>query len=97
MKRIFTNRDPSRVGLFQSMLEESGIQTLIKNNNAPYKEGWPELWIVNDEEYETSVDLFRELNTQLSAPIESWKCPECGETVEEGFGECWNCGSLKAS
>lgn len=97
MKRIYTNMDPSRVGLYQSLLEEDGIQTLVKNNNAPYKEGWPELWVVEDDQYEASLDLFKELDTQLSVPISPWDCPECGKRIEEGFGECWNCGSLKAS
>jgi hypothetical protein len=23
----------------------------------------------------------------------TWKCPKCGEEVEEQFDECWNCGT----
>lgn len=23
----------------------------------------------------------------------TWKCPKCGEEVEEQFDECWNCGA----
>ncbi len=97
MKKIFTNMDQSRVGLHQSFLQESGIETLIKNKNAPYKQEWPELWVINDADYETALNLFKELDTKLSEPIESWDCPDCGENIEEGFGECWNCGTLKAS
>jgi len=25
----------------------------------------------------------------------TWKCPKCGEEVEEQFDECWNCGTAK--
>ncbi len=28
-------------------------------------------------------------------PRATWKCPKCGEDVEEQFDECWNCGSEK--
>ena len=24
-----------------------------------------------------------------------WKCPSCGETVEDNFGSCWNCSTDK--
>jgi hypothetical protein len=23
----------------------------------------------------------------------TWKCPKCGEEVEDQFDECWNCGA----
>ncbi len=96
MKRLYTNMDPSRVGLYQSLLEENGIESLVKNDNAPYKESWPELWVVEVDQFQLAMDLFQELDTKLATPIESWDCPECGKHIEEGFGECWNCGSLKA-
>jgi len=69
----------------------------LKNNNAPYKEVWPEVWVVNDDQYDDALKLFKELDTQLSVPVAPWDCPECGECIEEGFGECWNCGTVKAS
>ena len=25
----------------------------------------------------------------------TWKCPKCGEEVEDQFDQCWNCGSEK--
>ena len=80
----------------QSLLAENGIESFVKNNNAPYKEGWPELWVVDEKQSEAALDLFQELDTALSKPVEAWDCAECGERVEEGFGECWNCGTLKA-
>ena len=30
-----------------------------------------------------------------SPPAKTWKCPKCGEEVEEQFDECWNCGAEK--
>ena len=97
MKKLFTNIDQSRIGLYQSMLSGSGIETLIKNKNAPYKVEWPEFWVINDDDYDAAIALFKQLDTKLGEPIESWTCSECGKDIEEGFGECWNCGSLKAS
>ena len=82
MKKLFTHIEQSRVGLYQSVLEESGIKTLIKNKNSPYKVEWPELWVVNDAEYEQAIKLFKELDTALNETIESWTCSQCGEDVE---------------
>lgn len=83
--------------MHQSFLAENGIESFVKNNNAPYKEGWPELWVVDEEQAEKALILFQELDTALSVPVEAWDCLECGKRVDEGFGECWNCGTLKAS
>lgn len=103
MKHIYTHIEYSRVGHYQAVLEEKGIQTLVKNKDAaigmgeiPVVEIWPELWVVNDEDFEKAVEILKELNDVLERKIEPWVCQNCGKTVEYGFGECWNCGTLKA-
>jgi predicted nucleic-acid-binding Zn-ribbon protein len=27
--------------------------------------------------------------------MSEWRCPQCGEKVEEQFTECWNCGTAQ--
>jgi Ca2+/Na+ antiporter len=27
--------------------------------------------------------------------LKMWKCPKCGESIEDSFDACWNCGSGK--
>lgn len=100
MKKVFVHIDFTRVGHLQSVLEEAGIRSFIKNQGAsvgmgeiPYFEVWPELWIVDDEDYGRAVRLIAELREASIDPVEAWTCPRCGTRVETGFGECWNCGN----
>jgi len=61
----------------------------------PLNEVWPELWVVNDDDFDMAVRILKEVNSALEVKIESWICHKCKEQVDEGFGECWNCGTLK--
>lgn len=54
---------------------------------------FPVIWLVEDEDYSLGrrlVDRYLE-NPAHTAP--SWRCTQCGETVDEGFDLCWNCSS----
>jgi predicted RNA-binding Zn-ribbon protein involved in translation (DUF1610 family) len=43
-------------------------------------------------EYQLSVDEEVELKGNIN---DFWKCPNCGETVENTFDLCWNCKQIK--
>ena len=68
MKELFRERDPSRVGYYQSLLEASGIQTHVRNRDlvttmgveVPIPEFFPALCVVNDDDYEAAVEVLRE-------------------------------------
>ena len=104
MKKLFTHSDYGKVGHFESVLEGKGIRTLVKNKEAsgslvglPSPMTWPELWVVNESDHEVATQVINDLNSAIEAPTPAWKCPKCQTEVEEGFGECWNCGSVKES
>lgn len=48
----------------------------------------PEVWLTHDEQ-EAQARAF--LQGLLHIPQRRWVCL-CGETVEGGFEQCWNCG-----
>ena len=48
----------------------------------------PEVWLTRDEQ-EAEARAF--LQGLLHIPQRRWVCL-CGETVEGGFEQCWNCG-----
>ena len=48
----------------------------------------PEIWLVRDEQETRAHALLHEL-THL--PQRRWLCA-CGEIVEGGFEQCWQCG-----
>lgn len=102
MKMLFSHIDYSQVGHFESVLEGKGIRTLVKNKEAtgslvglPSPITWPQLWVVKESDYQTAVQMIEDLNAALRGKTAAWKCPQCQTDVEEGFAECWNCGTAK--
>ena len=61
----------------------------------------PTIWVNEDdlaratpiiEEYiRREQKLVNETDAEIDAPRATWKCPKCGEEVEEQFDKCWNC------
>lgn len=49
----------------------------------------PEVWLMHDEQEEQARRL---LNDLARVPQRRWLCV-CGEMVEGGFEQCWNCGA----
>jgi hypothetical protein len=47
----------------------------------------PEVWLMHEEQEAQARAFLRELTHR---PQRRWVC-ECGETVEGGFEQCWNC------
>jgi hypothetical protein len=65
----------------------------------------PTLW-VNDPDVATAEPIVAEYDARERAAADArtdgdgraaktWKCPKCGEEVEDQFDECWNCGAEK--
>ena len=50
----------------------------------------PEIWLRHAEHEAGARQLLRDL-AQL--PQRRWRCAHCGELVEGGFEQCWNCGA----
>ncbi len=102
MKKIYEHLEFARVGHFQAILESEGIATLIKNQSAqvgageiPFTEVFPELWVVDDNDYDRALKLLEEYQPPDTEKLTDWTCPKCGEFVEKEFGECWNCGTVR--
>jgi hypothetical protein len=49
----------------------------------------PEIWLANDDEQTGARAL---LDALQNMPQRRWLC-RCGETVEGGFEQCWQCGA----
>jgi hypothetical protein len=104
MRKIYENVEFTQVGYFQSILEEAGIPSFLKNLGAsagmgeiPFIEVFPELWVVNDEDYERAIEVLEPYYQPQAEPVNApnWSCPSCGVEVEGNFEECWKCGSSR--
>ncbi|HSP01521.1 MAG TPA: DUF2007 domain-containing protein [Thioalkalivibrio sp.] len=98
MKRVFTASDLGAAGFIQGVLENEGVQTLMKNTlltgamgELPPTECWPEVWVVHDEDESRAREIIEAVSTE-QAHSADWKCNGCGEWLEGAFTQCWSCG-----
>jgi len=104
MKKIFVSQNLFEVEMRKERLEEACIRCTIKNHRSsglageiPFTEVFPELWVLQDAEYDRARQLLEEETELLSSNQDTWMCAGCGERHESQFGTCWNCGQEKRS
>jgi hypothetical protein len=83
--------------LWVDALRQAGIEASMQryflgaaSGELPPDQCLPEVWLLHDDQ-ETEARAF--LRDLLQVPQRRWLCL-CGETVEGGFEQCWNCGRL---
>ena len=99
MKRLMSFESLAQVGHLKNILEQSGIDCLIKNEQLsgglgeiPFLDCLPELWIIRDQDFLRAESLLKAtLNFHESE--KSWRCIDCGESNEGHFAVCWQCSS----
>jgi len=102
MREIFGSRDGSMVGHYQSILQQAGIPSFIRNEHAAALSElqgpafYPVL-CVDEENYEIAMELLQPYYQQAKQAVAQadWVCPQCGETVPGTFEICWNCQYAK--
>lgn len=57
----------------------------------PFFETWPQLWIINDLDFDRATELIGSADTE--SPADPWTCSQCGEQNEGQFAACWSCGA----
>ncbi len=60
MKKLFSATNVvGKFGLLQSLLEDAGILYEVRNEGSPYPlaTGYPELWVLNDEDFAKAVEI----------------------------------------
>jgi hypothetical protein len=99
MEKLFSSADKIQLYLFKSLLESEDIICFIKNEYPPAAgelppiAATPELWVMNDNQYEKAMKLIQE--NSIPPSLAPWKCSQCGEKLEGQFTICWNCGNDK--
>jgi hypothetical protein len=98
MIKVFEDFDLSRVGQFKSVLDAAGIRTLLKNQyvssvlgEIPFVEALPELWVLEDKDFERAQELIQGLLTGHPEDQPDWNCGSCGAEVGAAFTNCWKC------
>ncbi|MFC4991128.1 DUF2007 domain-containing protein [Rubritalea tangerina] len=89
MRKVYEDQDMTMVGYYQSVLQEEGVETAVKNEYAqlaagevPFQQVYPELWVVNDEDYEPAVALIKQLREQDAPEVVVGEVDEPEESSE---------------
>lgn len=96
MKLLYTDENTVIVSNAKNIVEANGIDVVLKNEFTagrvtPGHIGLPELWVVNDADYDRAVNLI-ETALSIKDAVE-WVCSKCGESNDPSFELCWKCQS----
>ena len=101
MEKVFTHENSLIVFNIKNVLEDHGIECLIKNEFSSGGAGvlspletWPEIWVDNKEQADSAEKIINDTMTDLSSGAE-WICSLCKENNASQFNICWNCNSQK--
>lgn len=97
MKKLDSTESLVTINHWKNILESEGIACELRNEHlgsvlgeVPFIEVWPELWIVNDLDFDRAKQLLS-ADAAAEVPTEAWTCKKCGEINEGQFAACWNC------
>jgi len=97
MKKLTSSESLVTIHHWKNMLESEGIACELRNEHlgsvmgeVPFIEVWPQLWIVNDLDYDRAKHLLS-ADAEQESQTTPWTCRHCGETNEGQFAACWNC------
>jgi len=101
MKRVYSAEHGLMTEHIKDILQEEGINCMMKNLNLagamgeiPPIECWPEVWILEDEDYDRASSIVEDLIKDSDEYRSSWVC-QCGEKIEGQFTACWSCGTAR--
>jgi len=93
MKLVYRNENNVLVNHAKNILENEGIQVLLKNEHTSTgmhpQFMYLELWIENDSDEEKALSLLSSIDSNEKS--EEWVCPNCDEKNDTSFEVCWNC------
>jgi len=96
VKRVFSSFNQTAVYHARNLLENEGIETLVRNaalssamGELPPAECQAELWVLDEQDAARAAAI---LQRQISGP--DWTCA-CGEQLGPQFTQCWRCGAYR--
>lgn len=97
MPRLVQAPNVAIATLWADALRHAGIETSVQRQflsgvagELPPDQCLPEVWVRHEEQAARALELLDELR---HTPQRRWVCTQCGELVEGGFEQCWNCGA----
>jgi hypothetical protein len=98
LKRVFSSYNQTAVYHARNLLENAGIEVVVKNailssamGELPPAECQAEVWVLNDSDQKRAEEI---LFQQVTG--EDWTCA-CGESLGAQFTQCWRCGAYRSA
>lgn len=102
MKLLYTNENTFLVNNAKNIIENLGIELVLKNEFAAGAVGevspfdtWLELWVVQESDYEKAAQALE--NIDKVEKTTEWVCSQCNEFNDPSFEICWQCQSEHSS
>lgn len=99
MQKVYTSESALIASHIRNVLENNGIQCIVKNENlqsvigeVPPIAAWPEVWVIKSSDLEKAQCLVKAINQEAAGGGKTWNCEQCKETNEPNFRVCWSCG-----
>lgn len=97
MRRLAQAPNLAIATLWVDALRQDGVAARVQREyllgaagQLPPDQCLPEVWVDDDAQFELAGRLLHDLQRR---PQRRWHCV-CGELVEGGFEQCWNCGAM---
>ncbi len=98
MRRVTSAPNLAVATLWADLLTHAGVDAVVQRawtssiaGEIPPDQALPEIWVRDDAQLDAARRLLDDLRR---TPQRSWVCRGCGERVEGGFEQCWNCGAM---
>lgn len=97
MKRLGQAPNIAIAQLWVDMLRDQGLDVNMQRyflngaaGDLPPDQCLPEIWTQDDSQNDRAKEAFVALQRM---PQHNWVCTACGERIEGGFEQCWNCSA----
>ena len=101
MKQVYTAASAADAQMCKDYLQAIGIPVIIKGEYLSGAAGelpantYPTIWTVDDRDYELAlkkVRMYESNNPEDQIFQSAWVCPQCSESIDAQFTQCWQCG-----
>ena len=100
MRKVYTSDNSAILGHARQVLENDSIRCIVRNDfllggagELPVNETWPELWVIDDADFDRARALVDGIVAAARESASPWRCASCGEPMEGQFTDCWSCGA----
>lgn len=102
LKTLFSSLNLVEIHHLKNLLQSGGIACRIRNEDlhrlageVPFTECSLQLIVEREQDYAEAETILREFLRPPRRAAESWRCRNCGETIEGQFTACWKCGTSR--